>query len=234
MCIPCGDALRLGNKGQDGSFQWINVWVAGKIVWSVVNTCHTWTFYFYLEMSIAHVIKCYAKVLLTCLLFTYWILNFLTQPTHVTTSISNEDDMMMHLAPWPLRLHWTTKKTLAQHSNGEFKISGSGGSPPLRGTPLFYNLKCHSALVCCRRTWLLNMYLSQLIFSSELCQWTRHHALFNMPAVQSRIRYLLRTPRPFRFPSVPFFLLFPALSYSFSFFRNTTCMYIAPLVEGDL
>jgi len=21
---------------------WINVWVAGKTVWSLVNTCHTW------------------------------------------------------------------------------------------------------------------------------------------------------------------------------------------------
>jgi len=21
---------------------WINMWVAGKTVWSLVNTCHTW------------------------------------------------------------------------------------------------------------------------------------------------------------------------------------------------
>ena len=38
----CGDALRLGTKSRYGSFRlWINVWVAGKTVWSVVNTCHT-------------------------------------------------------------------------------------------------------------------------------------------------------------------------------------------------
>ena len=39
----CGDALRLGSKGRYGSFHlWISVWVAGKTVWSLVNTCHTW------------------------------------------------------------------------------------------------------------------------------------------------------------------------------------------------
>jgi len=39
----CDDALRLGSKGWYGSFQlWINVWVAGKTVWSIVNTYHTW------------------------------------------------------------------------------------------------------------------------------------------------------------------------------------------------
>jgi len=38
----CGDALRLGSKGRYGSFHlWINVWVAGKAVWSLVNTCHS-------------------------------------------------------------------------------------------------------------------------------------------------------------------------------------------------
>ena len=38
----CGDALRLGSKGRHGSFYlWINVWVAGKTVRSLVNTCHT-------------------------------------------------------------------------------------------------------------------------------------------------------------------------------------------------
>jgi len=39
----CGDALRLGSKGRYGSFHlWINVWVAGKTVRSLVNnTCHT-------------------------------------------------------------------------------------------------------------------------------------------------------------------------------------------------
>ena len=32
----------LGSKDRYGSFHlWINVWVAGKTVWSVVNTCHT-------------------------------------------------------------------------------------------------------------------------------------------------------------------------------------------------
>jgi len=40
----CGDALRLGSKGRYGSFHsWINVWVAGKTVRSLVNTCHTWS-----------------------------------------------------------------------------------------------------------------------------------------------------------------------------------------------
>ena len=39
----CGDALRLGSKGMCGSFHlWINVRMAGKTVWSLVNTCHTW------------------------------------------------------------------------------------------------------------------------------------------------------------------------------------------------
>jgi len=38
----CGDAVWLGSKGRYGSFHlWINVWVARKTVWSVVNTCHT-------------------------------------------------------------------------------------------------------------------------------------------------------------------------------------------------
>ena len=35
----CGDALRLGRKGRYGSFHlWINVWVAGRTVRSLVNT----------------------------------------------------------------------------------------------------------------------------------------------------------------------------------------------------
>jgi len=39
----CGDALRLGSNGRYGSFHlWLNVWVTGKTVWSLVNTCHTW------------------------------------------------------------------------------------------------------------------------------------------------------------------------------------------------
>jgi len=39
----CGDALRVGSKMHDGSFHlWINVWVAGKTVRSLVNMCHTW------------------------------------------------------------------------------------------------------------------------------------------------------------------------------------------------
>jgi len=39
----CGDALRLGSKGRYDSFHlWINVWVAVKTVWPLVNTCHTW------------------------------------------------------------------------------------------------------------------------------------------------------------------------------------------------
>jgi len=38
-----GDALWLRSKGRHGSFHlWMNVWVAGKTVWSLVNTCHTW------------------------------------------------------------------------------------------------------------------------------------------------------------------------------------------------
>jgi len=39
----CGDALWLGSKGRYGLlYLWINVWVALKSVWSLVNTCHTW------------------------------------------------------------------------------------------------------------------------------------------------------------------------------------------------
>jgi len=39
----CGDTQWLWSKGRYGSFHlWINVWVAGKTVWSLVNTCHTW------------------------------------------------------------------------------------------------------------------------------------------------------------------------------------------------
>jgi len=31
-----------GDQRQDGSFySWINVWVAGKTVWSLVSTCHS-------------------------------------------------------------------------------------------------------------------------------------------------------------------------------------------------
>jgi len=38
----CVDALRLWSKGRHGSFHlWMRVWVAGKAVWSLVNTCHT-------------------------------------------------------------------------------------------------------------------------------------------------------------------------------------------------
>jgi len=41
ICRPkCGDALQLGSKDRHGSFHFrINVWVAGKTVWSLVNTC---------------------------------------------------------------------------------------------------------------------------------------------------------------------------------------------------
>jgi len=36
----CGDALRLGSKGRCGSFHlWMGVWMAGKTVWSLINTC---------------------------------------------------------------------------------------------------------------------------------------------------------------------------------------------------
>jgi len=39
----CGDGLQLGSKTRYGSFYlWINVWMAGKTVWSLVSTCHTW------------------------------------------------------------------------------------------------------------------------------------------------------------------------------------------------
>ena len=39
----CGDALRLGSKGMYDLYHlWINVWLAGKAAWSLVNTCHTW------------------------------------------------------------------------------------------------------------------------------------------------------------------------------------------------
>jgi len=40
----CGEAVRLGVKGRYGSFHlWVNVWVAGKTVRSLVYKCHTWT-----------------------------------------------------------------------------------------------------------------------------------------------------------------------------------------------
>jgi len=39
----CGDALRLGSKGRYGSSHfWMHEWVAGKTVWSLVHSCHTW------------------------------------------------------------------------------------------------------------------------------------------------------------------------------------------------
>jgi len=39
--LKCGGGLRLGSKGRCGSFHlWINVWVAGKAVRSLLNTCH--------------------------------------------------------------------------------------------------------------------------------------------------------------------------------------------------
>jgi len=38
-----GVALQLGSKSRYGSFYlWINVWVAVKTVWSIINTCHFW------------------------------------------------------------------------------------------------------------------------------------------------------------------------------------------------
>jgi len=41
----CGNALRLGLKAgmvHSSCGLWINVWAAGKTVWYLVNTCHTW------------------------------------------------------------------------------------------------------------------------------------------------------------------------------------------------
>ena len=39
----CGDALWLESTGRYSSFYlWVNVWVAGKTVWSLVNTFCTW------------------------------------------------------------------------------------------------------------------------------------------------------------------------------------------------
>jgi len=42
--LMCVDALRLRVKaGMAQSFHlWVNVWAAGKTVWSLVNTCHSW------------------------------------------------------------------------------------------------------------------------------------------------------------------------------------------------
>jgi len=34
-----GDALRLRSKGRMAYYMWINVWLAGKTVLSLVNTC---------------------------------------------------------------------------------------------------------------------------------------------------------------------------------------------------
>jgi len=39
----CSDAQWLGSKGRYGSFHlWINMRVAGKTVWCLINMCHTW------------------------------------------------------------------------------------------------------------------------------------------------------------------------------------------------
>ena len=59
----CGDALRLGSKGRYGSFHlWINMWVAGKTVWSLVNACHTWAPYRWVMIK-----RCTNR----CILYTY-------------------------------------------------------------------------------------------------------------------------------------------------------------------
>jgi len=37
------EVLQLSSKGRYGSFHlWINVWVEGKTVWFLINTCHIW------------------------------------------------------------------------------------------------------------------------------------------------------------------------------------------------
>jgi len=39
----CNDAMQLGSKVRYRSLHlWINAWVAGKAVWSLINTCHAW------------------------------------------------------------------------------------------------------------------------------------------------------------------------------------------------
>ena len=46
----CSDASRLASKGRHGSFHlYKRVGMAGKTVWSLVNTCHTWALY--MQMS---------------------------------------------------------------------------------------------------------------------------------------------------------------------------------------
>ena len=55
----CGDALRLGSKGRHGSFHlWMHMWVAGKTVWSFVNTCHTWATFCDESDSVKPLYKC--------------------------------------------------------------------------------------------------------------------------------------------------------------------------------
>ena len=39
--LNCGDALRVSSKGRMAHFMWINVWVVGKTVWSLVNMCQS-------------------------------------------------------------------------------------------------------------------------------------------------------------------------------------------------
>jgi len=51
----CGDAPRLGSKGKMAHATWINVWVAGKYVRSLVDTCYI-LYLSALEMSITHII----------------------------------------------------------------------------------------------------------------------------------------------------------------------------------
>ena len=62
----CSDALRLGSKGRYGSLHlWINVWLADKTVWSVVNTFHTRSLYRWVSHD-----KALYKYMFTLLYFT--------------------------------------------------------------------------------------------------------------------------------------------------------------------
>ena len=51
-----------GSKDRHGSFHmWMHVWVAGKTVWCLVDTCHTWALQRWAMLSIKH----YTNVILT-------------------------------------------------------------------------------------------------------------------------------------------------------------------------
>jgi len=92
----CAVTLQLGSKDRYGSFHlWINVWEAGKTVWSLVNTCHTWVLWRRVSngklLYISIVTSLYSIVLLSdtaLLLPVHWQVSTLyTAHTWITTGV---------------------------------------------------------------------------------------------------------------------------------------------------